>query len=45
MKHFMCVHHWNNNENRERVKQMLDKQPMTDRKFFGFNEGEKEDDL
>ena len=41
MKHFMCVHHWNNEETKKRVREMLDEQPMTDRQFLGIYEGEK----
>ena len=41
MKHFRCVHHWNNEETKKRVREMLDEQPMTDRQFLGIYEGEK----
>jgi hypothetical protein len=41
MKHFMCVHHWNNEETKSRVKEMLDEHPHTDRQFLGFYDGEK----
>ena len=41
MKHFMCVHHWNNEETKQRVIEMLNDQPITDRQFLGFYDGEK----
>ena len=41
MKHFMCVRHWNNEETKERVIEMLNNQPITDRQFLGFYDREK----
>ena len=41
MKHFMCVHHWNNEETKQRVREMLNEHPMTDRQFLDFYNGEK----
>lgn len=41
MKHFMCVHHWNNEETKLKIKAVLDEQPMTDRQFLGFYDSEK----
>ena len=35
------MHHWNNEETKKRVREMLDEQPMTDRQFLGIYEGEK----
>ena len=37
----MCVHHWNNEETKSRVKEMLGEHPHTDRQFLGFYDGEK----
>ena len=45
MKHFMCVHHWNNEETKQRVREMLNEQPMTDRQFLDFYNGEKAKEL
>ena len=41
MKHFMCVHHWNNEGTKQRVREMLNEHPMTDRQFLDFYNGEK----